>query len=70
MKHIFVTGVLLLISHQLSTINSAKILGFYCTPSPSHLIVHSSLVYELANRGHDVIIIHNYAKKSFEINNK
>lgn len=65
MKQIFVTSVLLLVaSLQISTINSARILGFYCTPSPSHLIVHSSLVYELANRGHDVIKINNLKIKS------
>lgn len=35
-------------------INSARILGFFSTPSRSHLIIHESLMRELATRGHDV----------------
>lgn len=35
-------------------IDSARILGFFSTPSLSHLIIHESLMRELAIRGHDV----------------
>lgn len=34
--------------------NGAKILGFFSAPSKSHLIIHISLMNELANRGHEV----------------
>lgn len=34
--------------------NSARILGFFSTPSVSHLIIHESLMRELASRGHEV----------------
>lgn len=35
-------------------VNSARILGFFPTPSRSHLIIQESLMRELASRGHDV----------------
>lgn len=46
--------VILTILLSIQSINSGKILGFYGTPSPSHMIIHTALIYELANRGHDV----------------
>lgn len=34
--------------------NGAKILALFSTPSKSHVIVHTSLMRELAERGHIV----------------
>ncbi|XP_037030664.1 UDP-glucosyltransferase 2-like [Bradysia coprophila] len=42
---------------QFQPIDSARILGFFSTPSRSHLIIHESLMRELASRGHDVTVI-------------
>lgn len=36
------------------TANGAKILALFSTPSKSHVIVHTSLMVELAERGHNV----------------
>lgn len=41
---------------QFQSIDSARILGFFSTPSRSHLIIHESLMRELAIRGHDVSV--------------
>lgn len=56
MKNCFILLLAVLaILIQVNPSNSAKILGFFSTPSPSHMIVHNGLIYELANRGHEVI---------------
>lgn len=46
---------------QFQSIESARILGFFSTPSRSHLIIHESLMRELAIRGHDVSDMHTFA---------
>lgn len=55
--------VLTIIIMSIQTSNSAKILGFYGTPSPSHMIIHTALIYELAKRGHDV----RYTNKIYKV---
>lgn len=50
--------VVYLVVQQLEPIDSARILGFFSTPSRSHLIIHESLMRELAIRGHEVSIQH------------
>ncbi|XP_055846154.1 UDP-glycosyltransferase UGT5-like [Episyrphus balteatus] len=36
---------------------SARVLGFFPTPSKSHLIIHSAVASALAERGHDVTVV-------------
>lgn len=49
---LFLVGYLVVQLFQ--PIETARILGFFSTPSRSHLIIHESLMRELASRGHDV----------------
>lgn len=51
--------VVYLVVQLFQPIHSARILGFFSTPSRSHLIIHESLMRELAIRGHDVSVIQN-----------
>lgn len=55
-NRLFIFVVYLLVQ-LLQPIDSARILGFFSTPSLSHLIIHESLMRELAIRGHDVSTI-------------
>ncbi|XP_055919867.1 UDP-glycosyltransferase UGT5-like [Eupeodes corollae] len=41
----------------ISSNESARILGFFPTPSKSHLIIHSSVAKALAEQGHDVTVV-------------
>lgn len=44
--------------------NSARILGVFPTPSPSHYILGNALLKGLAERGHDVTMISPYSEKN------
>lgn len=57
MKQIWLISVIFLTINIFNNVHSAKILGFFSTSSISHMIVHNSLMHELANRGHEVILL-------------
>lgn len=54
-KYIVLSGCLLLLFLQ--NVNSANILGAFYFPSQSHHILGSTLLKELARRGHNVTMI-------------
>ncbi|XP_036347530.1 UDP-glycosyltransferase UGT4-like, partial [Rhagoletis pomonella] len=45
------------ISTGVQPVHSANILGVFLSPSPSHLIVHMSIMKTLAERGHNVTVV-------------
>ncbi|XP_017493984.1 PREDICTED: uncharacterized protein LOC108382098, partial [Rhagoletis zephyria] len=45
------------ISTGVQPVHSAHILGVFLSPSPSHLIVHMSIMKTLAERGHNVTVV-------------
>ncbi|KAM7351747.1 UDP-glycosyltransferase UGT5-like [Cochliomyia hominivorax] len=49
--------VIVCITCQISQVNSANILGLFTSHSPSHLIVHMSVVKVLAENGHNVTVV-------------
>lgn len=53
MKQVCLILFICLTINNLDNVNSAKILGFFSTSSISHMIVHNSVMYELADRGHE-----------------
>lgn len=53
-NYLFLLFAVLAVLIKVNPSDSAKILGFFSTPSPSHMIFHNALIYELANRGHEV----------------
>lgn len=52
-KFLFV-GFAFFLFHAVPSTNSARIFGFFTTPSRSHFIIYESLMKELATRGHEV----------------
>ncbi|KAJ6639593.1 UDP-glycosyltransferase UGT5 [Pseudolycoriella hygida] len=54
---LLVLGLALLMFYTVPTTNSARIFGFFTTPSRSHFIIQESLMRELATRGHDVTVL-------------
>lgn len=49
---------------------SAKILGVFPVPAPSHYILGSALMRALAEKGHDVTVINPYGEKQPPKNGK
>lgn len=47
-------SVLVLLNTFMFQTNGANILGLFSTPSKSHVIIHKSLMQELAGNGHNV----------------
>lgn len=45
------------ISTGVQPVSSANILGVFLSPSPSHLIVHMSIMKTLAERGHNISVV-------------
>ncbi|XP_004524829.1 UDP-glucuronosyltransferase 1-6 [Ceratitis capitata] len=48
---------LITISRNVYPVDSANILGVFLSPSPSHLIVHMSVMKALAEQGHDITVV-------------
>lgn len=46
-----------LTANHFNAVTAARILGFFPSPSKSHLIVHAAIADALANAGHDVTVI-------------
>nr|XP_036214836.1 uncharacterized protein LOC118680210 [Bactrocera oleae] len=52
-----VIAAILVISTGMQPVSGANILGVLLSPSPSHLIVHMSIMKTLAERGHNITVV-------------
>lgn len=53
-----------LIAISLGSVNGAKILGFFVSPSPSHFVIDAALMRGLLAKGHNVIDSKKYFLKN------
>jgi hypothetical protein len=58
------TNVLIILTSCLCATDRANILGIFPMPSKSHMTVHSTLMKELARRGHQVTVFSPFPEKS------
>ena len=57
------TNVLIILISSLCATDGANILGIFPVPAKSHMRVHSTLMKELARRGHQVTVFSPFPEK-------